>query len=317
MSQGKAAPARRRPRTGLVTTGVAALIVLIVAVAARQPSTQDTLPQSEGGPGVRSGGEPPTQGAPGAGSQPAANGGSQAEPEATGPDPNDLPAGHPEIVQSDPGSQVTVQWLGHACFFIHTPGGAIAVTDPFDPKSTGLPAPELNAHVVTVSSKSPDHDFTSAIGAFQGEKREVLFGQPGMVKDLRVTPIPAGDGSFAYLLEAGPMRVAHLGALKRPLGSQQLKQLGAVDILLVPAGGEGITPSEAVAMTRAIAPRLVIPMTYSTPGMEGPDARLRPLDDFIAASPYPVTTKDGDVILLSKPELPSGTEIYRLQLRSM
>jgi L-ascorbate metabolism protein UlaG (beta-lactamase superfamily) len=88
-----------------------------------------------------------------------------------------------------------------------------------------------------------------------------------------------------------------------------------VDILLVPAGGEGISPKDAAAITKAIAPRVVIPMAYSTAAMEGPDAKLRPLDAFVSATPYAVTNKDLDTILIGPADLPSSTEIYTLKLR--
>jgi L-ascorbate metabolism protein UlaG (beta-lactamase superfamily) len=229
----------------------------------------------------------------------------------------DMPADHPTIAPSDPKSQVTVQWLGHSCFFIYTPGGVVVVTDPFDPQATGLPSPDLNAHLVTVSSQRPDHAFTNVVGAFQGEQRQVVYGKEARVKDLRVIPVDAGGGDYAYVLEAGPMRIAHLGGLKRPLSPENIKKLGPVDILLIPAGGEGVTQKQSVEMAKQIAPKVVIPMAYAATGMDGPDGKLGSFDEFVSAGPFAVTDKEADTILISKPELPPTTQVYRLQFRRL
>ena len=107
--------------------------------------------------------------------------------------------------------------------------------------------------------------------------------------------------------------LAHLGDLRAPLTDAQAKALGAVDVLMVPAGGEGLTPKQAVETAKRLAPRLVVPMAYAAPGMDAP-AGLRSVDAFIAASPWAVTQKDQDVVLLGRADLPPSTEIMLLKL---
>jgi L-ascorbate metabolism protein UlaG (beta-lactamase superfamily) len=80
--------------------------------------------------------------------------------------------------------------------------------------------------------------------------------------------------------------------------------------------GEGLTPKQAVEIARALKPSIILPMAYSTPDMDGPEARLRRVEQFIAASPFAVTRKDSDVMLIAPSELPANTEIYLLRLRS-
>jgi L-ascorbate metabolism protein UlaG (beta-lactamase superfamily) len=142
-----------------------------------------------------------------------------------------------------------------------------------------------------------------------------VHGKEARLKDLHVIPVATGGGHFAYVFETGGLRIAHLGDLRQPLGLEQVRSLGTIDILLLPVGGEGIPPRTAAAMAQAIAPKIVIPMAYSTESMSGPDAHLKPVDDFIAASKFAVTNKDLDTIMVGPPDLPPSTEIYTLKLR--
>jgi L-ascorbate metabolism protein UlaG (beta-lactamase superfamily) len=297
----------------------------VIALAlARQPgptlsgSTPTPQPASQPTPGPVAGAPAPAPapnspaGGPAGGVAPAPRTNPRPQPQ---PNPSraadpELPPDHPPITEAV-GPQVTIQWLGHASFYLHSPGGAAAVCDPYEPTAVGLPAVETGAHLVTLSSSAPDHSYERGVRAFQGEQRRVLRGEGAQVKDLRVTPFPLG-ASTAYLFEAAGMRVLHLGDLRAPLTADQARRIGPVDIALVPAGGDGLTPKQAVEAAKLLQPRIVIPMAYAPPGGGGA-AGLRPVDDFIAASPYAVTQKDQDVMLLSRAELPTGTEIFLLK----
>jgi L-ascorbate metabolism protein UlaG (beta-lactamase superfamily) len=232
--------------------------------------------------------------------------------------PSDLPPDHPAI-PTEEGSQVGIQWLGYSCFYVHSPGGVAVVTDPFDPNATGLRSPDTGAHFVTVSSATPQHSFVQAVHGFKDEVTlkplglKVLHGEAAQQGDTQIQPIPMGD-STAYVIQSGPLRIAHLGTIRQPLSPAQVKSLGAIDILMIPVG-EGLSPKQAVEITKAVKPMIVLPMAYSTSDMDGPAAKLRPVEDFIAASPYAVTRKDSDVIMMSKTDLPPGTEIYLLHHR--
>lgn len=323
---------RRGPAVWVGLIAGAVLLIVILAVAMGRPPRAVgeqgvvwalNVPGARNAPGApnapgasnRPGPRPPNSPERSASSAPAApavNSPGVKAPEKV--DPNQLPPEHPEIPVAT-GPQLSLQWLGHSCFYLHSPGQATVVMDPFDPKSTGLPAPDTGAHLVTVSADGPDHSFTRAIHAFSGEKREVLRGRGAQLKDLKVTPVELEPGRFAYVFETAGLRVAHLGDLTRPPGPDRLRQLGKVDILLVPAGGEGISPKDAAAVAKAVAPRVVIPMAYSTVTMEGPESRLKPVDEFVAATPFAVTGQNLDTMLIGPAELPPSTEIYTLKLR--
>lgn len=257
---------------------------------------------------------PPTQNAPAPRQGGTVSG--KFTPPKPAVDPNDLPPEHPPITV-DEGTQVGIQWLGHSCFYIHSPGGVAVVTDPFDPKATGLPSPGIRAHLVTTSNSDGRHGYVQGVGSFlnettlQPEPIVTVKGQPLTRQDTRVIPIRTETG-VAHVIEAGTLRIAHLGGVRKPLSAAQIAALGKIDILMVPVA-DGLPPKQAVELTEAIKPAIVLPMAYSTSEMEGIAAKLPRVETFISASPYAVTRKDSDVMLIGKSELPPSTEIYLLR----
>lgn len=325
------------PRAGVLIGAGLVLIGLLLFAATRHPAPPPApgipAPAAET-PGVAPGEPAPPSGplnGPAANAPappPARNGPAPSTARSTPPpgnapalpNPSDLPPGHPAI-STDEKTQVSIQWLGYSCFYIQSPGGTAVVTDPFDPKVTGLASPATGAHLVTISTETPEHNNPGVIHAFPGETKQVLHGTGASRGDLRVIPVPTyrDDSAGAragrntvYVIEAGALRLAHLGDLGHVLTPQQVQAVGHVDVLMVPVGG-ALDPKEAVAVAKQLNPRVVIPMAYSTPSMDGPAARLPAVTRFVSASPYPVTPKDADVMLLSKTDLPATTEIYTLR----
>jgi L-ascorbate metabolism protein UlaG (beta-lactamase superfamily) len=63
------------------------------------------------------------------------------------------------------------------------------------------------------------------------------------------------------------------------LTSNQIEEMGNIDVLLVPVGGGNtIGASQAAGIVRAIEPKIVIPMHYKTPGLL---KELDPVDKFL------------------------------------
>lgn len=328
----------------MIIAGAAAVIaLLVIGIIARPPAPGTTAGDTPTVSGAVPGNAPATapqpagnapvasmpaanapRKDPGNGSTPIGSKPSPVAPVQPAPkvDPKDLPPGHPAIT-TDSGNQVTIQWLGYSCFYVQSPGGTAVVTDPFDSKEVGLPAPAIGAHLVTVSAETPEHNFVDAVRTFKDTTvpKQVIHGQPVTRGDVRITPLPTtGDKSgaganFAYIIEAGGLRIAHLGDIRGPLTTDQVKTLGAVDILMVPVGGEGLSSKDAVKIARQVNPRVVLPMEYSTGDMEGAAGKLRGVQDFVKASPFAVTSKEYDVMLVSKPDLPPSTEIWTLKFR--
>ena len=184
-----------------------------------------------------------------------------------------------------------ITYYGHACFTVAADDKTVAL-DPFD-ASVGYRVPELQADVCLTSHNHGDHNNTKAVNRGQ----VTVIAQPGVheAAGLKFTGVeafhwsaPADErrGSIVmFRWEMGGIAFAHLGDLGRQLTDEQVKQLGHVDVLMVPVGGYyTIGPEDAVAVIRQIQPRIVIPMHYKTTATS---ARLPigPVSDFLKVVP--------------------------------
>jgi L-ascorbate metabolism protein UlaG (beta-lactamase superfamily) len=163
-----------------------------------------------------------------------------------------------------------ISWLGHACVRLRA-GGTFVVMDPTS-RETGYDMGRPTAEVVTISHNDPGHN---NVRGLRGEPM-VLEG-PGEyeVQGVQVLGVacslsPAGKGEIsgrnvAFVIEAEELRVAHLGGLGTRLTAEQAEQLGTVDVLIVPVGGEPVLDAgEAARLVRELEPRVVIPVHYPT-----------------------------------------------------
>lgn len=83
--------------------------------------------------------------------------------------------------------------------------------------------------------------------------------------------------STIYRLTIGDIRIAVLGNVVPKLSESQLEEIGVVDIVVIPVGGNGYTldATSAANIVRQLEPRAVIPVHYA-------DSKLRyevPQDD--------------------------------------
>lgn len=71
--------------------------------------------------------------------------------------------------------------------------------------------------------------------------------------------------STIYRVEAGDFRVAVIGNIYEKLSETQLEEIGIIDILILPVGGNGYTldATGAATLVRAIDPKAVIPVHYA------------------------------------------------------
>lgn len=244
-------------------------------------------------------------------------------------DTNALPEGHPAIEPpADEKSQVSIQWIGQACFYIQSPQQIVVVTDPFDPGFTGYGNSSIRSHIVTVSHEHPDHNAVNRVQPFaamgKGDIRVVRDGTYHR-GDVTVTAIPsfhdAKQGAERgknriFLIESGALRIAHLGDLGHVLTSEQVSALGRVDILLIPVGGTyTIGPDEAYQVVEQLHPRLVIPMHYRTEATDPKLAgQLKPVTDFTVKFSNVEFTNDF-VALVAGNTLPRETAVWVLKAR--
>jgi L-ascorbate metabolism protein UlaG (beta-lactamase superfamily) len=84
-----------------------------------------------------------------------------------------------------------------------------------------------------------------------------------------------------YVIEMEGIKICHLGDLgQEKLTSEQLDEIGEIDILMIPVGGTvTLSGEEAVEIINQIEPRLTIPMHYKIPGLS--NGKLDGVDAFL------------------------------------
>lgn len=75
--------------------------------------------------------------------------------------------------------------------------------------------------------------------------------------------------STIYRVEVNDTRIAIIGNIYEKLSEVQLEEIGLVDILIIPVGGNGYTldATGAANLTRSIDPKVVIPIHYAESGI--------------------------------------------------
>lgn len=164
-----------------------------------------------------------------------------------------------------------ITYFGHASFKIKGKNATV-VTDPFDPK-TGLKFPKVEADIVSVTHSHFDHSATDLV---QGEP--FIVSGPGEyeVKGVEIIGVASfhdnkkgeerGNNTI-FNFKIDKMNIAHLGDLGQDsLTTEQVEEIGNVDILLIPVGGYyTIDASVASKIVSQLEPKIIIPMHYLDP----------------------------------------------------
>ncbi|KPV53999.1 Zn-dependent hydrolase [Kouleothrix aurantiaca] len=182
-----------------------------------------------------------------------------------------------------------IQYLGHSCFRLRGRDGTV-ICDPYD-RSVGLDIGKPAAHIVTVSHQHPDHANVAAVKPLR--ERMFLIEGPGEyeVGGISVTGVRtfhdkqkgAERGSnTVYVIHMDDIVFCHLGDLGHELTTHQIDEIGNVDVLFIPVGGdETIGPAEAVSIISQIEPRIVIPMHYALNEQRSFEHDLASVDKFV------------------------------------
>jgi L-ascorbate metabolism protein UlaG (beta-lactamase superfamily) len=197
------------------------------------------------------------------------------------------PGGTPEpgaLATVDAGADngaVGLRWFGQSMFLLTSAGGTTILLDPFNDIGYTLPAP-ITADAATITHEHPDHNNDALAAAPAARELRILRGLTAdgwadldeTVSDVRIITVRAYHDAeqgarlgrnAIFVFEAAGLRIAHLGDLGHALDAAQLAALGAVDVLMVPTGGNfSIGAEVATQVTAQIAPKMVFPMHYQT-----------------------------------------------------
>ncbi|GEM_PF-757028 len=189
-------------------------------------------------------------------------------------------------------NRITIEYYGVSCFVIISSNGTRIITDPFlangsmyqpmKVKGYKMLHSELRkepADVVTVSCGHYSHCYVSSVGGtpyiYKITEPTELHGITfrGIAsKHLDMTePILKAAQNIIICFEVDGIKICHLGALGHRLSDEQVKQIGKVDILMVPVGGAETLPvADANDVCSRINPRVVLPMKYRSERYDNP-----------------------------------------------
>jgi L-ascorbate metabolism protein UlaG (beta-lactamase superfamily)/uncharacterized membrane protein YesL len=166
--------------------------------------------------------------------------------------------------------KVEIRWLGHACFLITAGDGTRILTDPFD-DTVGYDLPTVPADIVTVSHAHFDHN---NVGVVQGSPEVV--DSPGdrsfggvRIRGVHTCHDTKGGAlrgrNIVFIIETDNVAICHAGDLGHVPSDETVKNIGRVDVLLIPVGGTYTLDARgAEEAVRKLGPKIVIPMHYKT-----------------------------------------------------
>lgn len=201
-----------------------------------------------------------------------------------------------------------IQWLGHSAFRLEESTGTSVVTDPYDAETVGyeMQSPAF-ADVVTVSHAHKDHNDLKSV------KAGIVLNEVGSyeIKGVHITAIESyhdnceGElrgNNMIFKFRMDGINVCHLGDLGEECTAALVEQIGSVNVLLIPVGGEyTIDAEQAKEYVDKLMPEIVIPMHFRTRSsridLNRVESFLRLFDEDC------IEETDGDSIVLSRSQL--------------
>jgi L-ascorbate metabolism protein UlaG (beta-lactamase superfamily) len=169
--------------------------------------------------------------------------------------------------------EVRLTFVGHATFLIESAGGVKVATDYNDHVR-----PDVTPDIITMNrahsthySQAPDPNIRAILRGWNPNggpaRHDVQLG------DVRIRNVATNirdwsggterDGNSIFVFEVADLCIAHLGHLHHTLTPEHLKQLGRIDVALVPVDGSYTLDIDGMMeVLSALSPRVVIPMHF-------------------------------------------------------
>lgn len=211
-----------------------------------------------------------------------------------------------------------IEYLGHACFHFTDAKGTTVIVDPFD-ETVGFRVPLKRADYTLITHGHWDHGNLSMVSGathvVQGAGRRGDERLPVTAVLAYHDDVCGARNGLCNLMcfAMDGLRVCHLSDLGCALDASQLREIGAVDVLLVPVGGGGFTidAAGAVGVVGQLGPRVIIPMHYMTPQTNRRDFPIDAVDPFLASFKNVERVRSG-VLDLTPSTMPIRQTVYVL-----
>ncbi|MFZ5437594.1 MAG: MBL fold metallo-hydrolase [Patescibacteria group bacterium] len=215
-----------------------------------------------------------------------------------------------------------ITYHGHSCFKLKGKTGTV-ITDPYS--GVGFTMPSLSADIVTISHDHYDHNNANDVDGTARRKRPFVIEHLGEYEVGGVSVF--GTKSFhdgeagakaglnrIYVIVIDGIRVCHLGDLGHELDENLVKEIGDIDVLLLPVGGVyTINAKQAVAVAKALEPSFIVPMHYKTTAHNQEKfGELQELGEFIKEFGVE-NVEEIDKLKVEKERLPEEKELVIIQ----
>ena len=207
----------------------------------------------------------------------------------------------PASLRSD---EARITFVGHSTFLIETARGVTISTDHNDvwkPPSPPRVATMNRAHS-THFTLNPEREIEHVLHGW-GERGEPARHDLQLL-DVRIRNVPTNirgfdgrtlyDGNSVFVFETAGLCIAHLGHLHHSLTREHFRELGNVDVVLVPVDGiYTMGFQDMVDVLKAMDPAIIIPMHFFNPWT---------LERFLAgaAQHWPIERQADPVITVSR-----------------
>lgn len=213
-----------------------------------------------------------------------------------------------------------INWLGHSCFKITNKEGKTLLFDPYkDMLGYKLPK-DIEADIVLTSHDHYDHNYIEAVkGEFIHINKIGDFNEDSIHIRGVATYHDKFNGSekgnnILFTVEVDGLKVCHCGDLGHILDELQIKEIGKVDILLVPVGGGyTIGAEDAVEVVKQLNPKVIIPMHYRTKALGVFGLKFQKVEDFIKA--LGITAEKRKEIVIDEQNIDSLPKLITLEYK--
>ncbi len=157
-----------------------------------------------------------------------------------------------------------LQYFGGNCIVMSTKGARLVIDDNL--AELGLKS-VTKTDDIALFTQEPKHS----------PEARLVFSDPGEYEasEISIFGIPARShmdeegkhSATIYKIQAGDFKVGVVGHIHPDISEDHLEELGAIDILIIPVGGNGYTLDGigALSVIKSIEPKIVIPTHYDDP----------------------------------------------------
>jgi L-ascorbate metabolism protein UlaG (beta-lactamase superfamily) len=225
---------------------------------------------------------------------------------------------------------VRITYHGQSFFEVRSSKGTNVVLDPHLIEQYGRPLVPIFADLILMSHPHNDHTQVSAVANGEGPaggkaKATIIPGWKGQglrttwnlvnetVKDVKIRSVGVYHDEVqglkrgkntVFILEMDGWKIVHLGDLGHLLTREKIKEIGPMDVLMIPVGGVyTLNGSEAKEVVEQLKPKeYIIPMHYGTPRFDD----LLPPTEFLEDQPKArvAIAKDNKFTLNLDPQRP-------------